>query len=73
MSSGIARPTLPLTGLIAAARMIPGQREAGALTRFALASTGRASTSNTTMDAATILERQREGGGAPATRMGTKS
>jgi hypothetical protein len=60
-----ARASIPVT---AAASMFPGQREPGALTRFAVAHPVPSSASNATMDAATILDRQREGGGAPAER-----
>jgi hypothetical protein len=53
-----------------AADIIPGQREPGPLTRFdAPATSVRAvPLAPSTMDAATIAERQREGGGAPSER-----
>ena len=46
------------------APMIPGAREARGLTRFAPLRESVAD-GNTLMDAATIAERQREGGGSP--------
>ena len=46
--------------------LIPGAREAGKLMRFA--GPVAVIAGSTTMDAATILERQREGGGAPSER-----
>ena len=69
-------PVITLAALTAAeltaASMFPGQREATALTRFAVPAR-RASVSNSTMDASTVLERQREGGGGPAERLTKKS
>jgi hypothetical protein len=57
-------------GSVPLKRPIPGEREPGRLTRF-----GRAAASGptvpegpTTMDAVTVAERQREGGGAPSER-----
>jgi hypothetical protein len=47
--------------------MIPGAREPGILTRFAVPAVA-VSASPCTMDAATIAARQREGGGAPSER-----
>lgn len=51
-------------------RLIPGAREPGAPTRFAKPVDGPALYLDTTstMDAATIAERQREGGGGPSQR-----
>lgn len=53
----------------AAATIVPGQREAGRLTRFGIA-VGDMPTIDgpSTMDAATTADRQREGGGAPSER-----
>jgi hypothetical protein len=49
---------------------IPGAREAGALTRFAVAvpPVAPAAADPSTMDAATIAGHEREGGGAPSER-----
>lgn len=61
--------TKPSTGL-----MIPGERERNTLTyrqpgsMSGPASGSEAGAPNVLMDDATILERQREGGGAPNTR-----
>ena len=51
-----------------AATIVPGQREAGRLTRFAVAVGDMPIEGPSTMDAATIADRQREGGGAPSER-----
>jgi hypothetical protein len=50
--------------------IVPGQREAGRLTRFDMPATSMRAlpVGPSTMDAATIAERQREGGGAPSER-----
>ena len=68
MAIDITLAALTLTGLTAAASMFPGQRERAGLTRFALAQPPQLPDSDLRMDAATILERQREGGGAPRKR-----
>jgi hypothetical protein len=52
----------------AATTIVPGQREAGRLTRFAMAVADIAIEGPSSMDAATIADRQREGGGAPSER-----
>jgi hypothetical protein len=51
-------------------RIVPGAREAGAQTHFAGRVAGPAMyvDSTSTMDAATIADRQREGGGGPSQR-----
>jgi hypothetical protein len=53
-----------------AADIVPGQREPGPLTRFDAPATSMRAVAigPSTMDAATIAERQREGGGAPSER-----
>lgn len=48
--------------------MIPGEREPGPQTRFAASTTGTRMLSDWPMSAATIADRQREGGGAPSQR-----
>jgi hypothetical protein len=48
--------------------MIPGPRESGSLTRFTARPEVVHSTPDVTMDAATIADRQREGGGAARER-----
>jgi hypothetical protein len=48
--------------------MIPGKREAGALTRFAVSHPAVDYPVDVTLGAATIADRQREGGGAPSER-----
>jgi hypothetical protein len=53
------------------APMIPGAREAGVLTTFGVPAVILPH-SPTTMDAATIAARQREGGGAPSERRGPR-
>ena len=56
-------------GLIAPAILIPGARERGMLTSFgSSAADALLLDGPSTMDAATIAERQREGGGAPSQR-----
>ena len=47
------------------ARMIPGAREARGLTRFAALRESAVPGGDSLMGAATIAERQREGGGSP--------
>jgi hypothetical protein len=47
---------------------IPGEREPGPQTRFAGSTTGTRILSDWPMSAATIADRQREGGGAPSQR-----
>ncbi len=51
-------------------RIVPGAREPGAQTHFARPVAGPALyvDSTSTMDAATIADRQREGGGGPSQR-----
>ena len=51
-------------------RIIPGARETGTKTRFAAPVTGPPAyqDSTSTMDAATLADRQREGGGGPSQR-----
>ena len=51
-------------------RIVPGAREAGAQTRFAMPASGPAIyvDSTSSMDEATIADRQREGGGGPSQR-----
>jgi hypothetical protein len=73
MAPDITPVVVTLTGLTAAASMFPGQREPGALTRFAVTRPAPSSTSDSTMDAATVRDRQREGGGSPAERGGRRS
>lgn len=51
-----------------AARIHPGQREPGVLTRFTPAPVRSSIPGPGTMDVATILEQERAGGGAPRTR-----
>lgn len=51
-----------------AAQMIPGRRDSGALTRFAAGPEAIRSVGGVTMDAATIADRQLEGGGAARER-----
>jgi hypothetical protein len=48
--------------------MIPGEREPGLLTRFAVSPDIPCSMVDVTIDAATIADRQREGGGAARKR-----
>jgi hypothetical protein len=48
--------------------LIPGARETALLTTFGSAGIPMTADEPTTMDAATIAERQREGGGAPSQR-----
>lgn len=48
--------------------MIPGQREPGSLTRFAVTPNVVQTMVDVTMDAAGRADRQREGGGAPSER-----
>jgi hypothetical protein len=48
--------------------MIPGQREAGSLTRFAVTPDMVRTGADVTIDAAARADRQREGGGAPSER-----
>jgi hypothetical protein len=51
-----------------ASLMIPGERESGPLTRFAVSPEVVHSMVDVTMDAATIADRRREGGGAARER-----
>ena len=52
----------------AATTIVPGQREAGALTRFAASYPTLTGAADVTMDAAMTVDRAREGGGAPRER-----
>jgi hypothetical protein len=52
----------------ASTTVTPGLREPGRLTRFAPSVLAMHTTVDGTMDAATIADRQREGGGSPAER-----
>jgi hypothetical protein len=68
----MADPIVPSSGL-----MIPGERERNTLTRRQPGSMGGPASGSDVggapsvlMDAVTIAERQREGGGAPSTRRG---
>lgn len=57
----------------ARARIVPGSREPGALTRFRAATrSGVSSSDPVTMDASTIADRRREGGGSPRARQSLK-
>ena len=53
--------------------IVPGQREPGSLTRFGVPPAGMPPIADgpSTLDAATIADRQREGGGGPSQRRRT--
>ena len=57
-----------IVGSAHASLMIPGQRESGSLTRFTVSPDVHHFMVDLTMDAATIADRQREGGGAARER-----
>ena len=48
--------------------IVPGQREPGSLTRFAVSPPAVYGVVDDTLDDATVADRRREGGGAPSER-----
>ena len=66
--TGVSVNITPLVALARIGDMIPGQRESGSLTRFASSPQMPDSMVDVTLNAATIADRQREGGGAARER-----
>jgi hypothetical protein len=66
----LARESVPAIGLDSATTLIPGAREPGMLTTFGARPVimPAVPAGRSTMDALTIAEHEREGGGAPSQR-----